>query len=99
MAILFADVMWFWHQKSYFFETAAVSFLRVGYFLRLVLSSADFSFKINSSNINLLLLECQTVWIKIRKHALYALMWVQTVLQGYLQTTKFAVSKEILKKE
>ena len=42
--------------------------------------------------------ECQTVWIQIRPNILLGLIWVQTVWEGYKQTTKVtAISKEWIK--
>ena len=35
---------------------------------------------------------CQTVWIQIRPNILSGLIWVQTVCNGYQQTTKFTPS-------
>ena len=38
--------------------------------------------------------ECQTIWIQIRPNFLLGLIWVQTVLRGYEQTTKGVISVE-----
>ena len=40
---------------------------------------------------------CQMVWIQIRTDSLSVLIWVQTVCNGYQQTTKVATSKERVK--
>ena len=45
-------------------------------------------------NFSETLSECQMVWIQIRTDILPVLIVVQTVCQGYQQTTKAAASKE-----
>ena len=63
----------------------------------LLLSSADFlkKKKVLSGTLSV----CQMVWIQIRTDGLSVLVlaWVQTVCNGYQQTTKVAASREELK--
>ena len=59
------------------------------------LSSADvFQNKLFEKNLSETLSECQAVWTLIRPDSSSGLIWVQTVCQGYQQTT--LVDKELM---
>ena len=62
-----------------------------------LLSSADiFQNYYFQKSLSETLSGCQTVWTKIRTDIMLVLIWVQTVCKDYQQTTKVAVSNEVL---